>query len=88
MQPFIYLNEHEESGIAECGCRLSHDEFGNAKFIMCKMHEAAPQLVKALSDIAAYPVNGNSESDVMADALDEIENIANEALVFRKKHKF
>lgn len=47
-RPYIWLQENEASGQADCGCRLEARMDGPA-FWLCPMHKAAPELLKALS---------------------------------------
>lgn len=49
IEPYIWLQEDEEEGHAECGCRLAQEN--GAKLNLCTMHAAAPQLLEVLAVI-------------------------------------
>lgn len=46
-RPYIWLQENELSGRAVCGCELGNSSGGSAVWL-CPIHEAAPELLKAL----------------------------------------
>jgi hypothetical protein len=56
----IWLQDGEEEGTADCGCRLINDDEG-ARFIMCGTHEAAPELLEALRAAWHFIENVTSE---------------------------
>jgi hypothetical protein len=54
----IWLQEDEEEGTADCGCRLIDDEEG-ARIIMCNKHKAADQLLAACRAVIANWESGD-----------------------------
>jgi len=69
---FIWLQEDEEEGVADCGCQLINDERG-ARFIMCEAHAATQRnfldrIETLMSGVAWAP-----------DTLDQIADILREA---------
>ena len=49
-EPYIWLQENESEGSADCGCRLVADLDGRgAAMFLCPMHESAPGMLKALT---------------------------------------
>lgn len=56
--PFIHLQENESQGRASCGCLLTHDEEGNPLYFECPLHAAAPDLLKALEQVAHFLEEG------------------------------
>lgn len=63
-QPYIWLQDDEAEGEADCGCRL-HAEYqgSNAAMFLCKMHSAAPALYVALTRILHWIDAGCDPSD-------------------------
>jgi len=55
-RPYIWLQEHEQSGQADCGCKLKVGTTGAALWF-CSIHETAPELLEALRAIKAR-ING------------------------------
>ena len=50
-EPYIWLQEDESEGSADCGCRLVADLDGRgAAMFLCPMHESAPGMLKALTE--------------------------------------
>ena len=45
--PYIWLQEHEQSGQADCGCKLKVGAAGGALWF-CSLHETATELLGAL----------------------------------------
>ena len=57
--PYIWLQEQEQTGRAECGCRLTFDVPGGAgtegpAFFQCPMHDATPKLLAALEEAEEF----------------------------------
>lgn len=55
--PYIWLQENEASGRADCGCTLNRTGptgDGDPIFYQCAMHDAAPELLEALQGIFAH----------------------------------
>ena len=50
MNPWIWLQDTEDYGKADCGCELfqSHEGSG-AAVLLCPLHDAAPALLAALA---------------------------------------
>jgi hypothetical protein len=48
--PTIWLNEQEDIGVADCGCRLirDHKDTGDPAFVFCPLHDCAAKLLKKL----------------------------------------
>lgn len=53
-EPYIWLNDGEEEGIANCRCRLVCNayRFNNPAVYFCKLHQSAEALLAACQDIA------------------------------------
>ncbi len=46
--PWIWLQDSEDSGKADCGCELFQSHQGShAAFFLCRAHDAAPDLLAA-----------------------------------------
>lgn len=56
---WMWLNPHEESGEAECGCWLGYDDGHDAMFEMCILHLAADDLLEALKRAEAEITDPN-----------------------------
>lgn len=50
-EPFIWLQEDETEGAADCGCRVIDDDQG-VRVILCPLHQAAPRMIPAFKEIA------------------------------------
>lgn len=50
---YIYLQEGEGHGAAECGCRIALNFTGSPMFFQCPMHTRAPEYAAALHFISA-----------------------------------
>ena len=46
-EPYIWLQEGEDEGTADCGCHLAMDN--GAKLNFCTMHAAAEEMLEALA---------------------------------------
>lgn len=56
--PWIWLQEDEGEGTADCGCHLIMDN--GAKFSFCTMHAAAEELLATLVNVVNLPTLSGS----------------------------
>lgn len=52
IEPWIWLQEDEQEGHADCGCTLSLDD--GAKLNFCTMHAAAEELLGLLAEVLQH----------------------------------
>lgn len=51
-EPYIWLQDEEDSGMADCGCMLVLSPLSSGPaFHFCTMHAAAPELLEALEGV-------------------------------------
>jgi len=75
-EPFIWLQEDEMRGAAECGCRVSNEDGCGVRVDLCPLHAAAPKMLAAVREIAqTAPLVASGKVDPRA----RIERIAWEA---------
>ena len=51
-EPFIWLQEDEVEGTADCGCRVTDSNGQGVQVHLCALHGAAPQMLAAAREIA------------------------------------
>jgi len=49
---FIWLQEDEPKGWADCGCRVKNSDGRGVQVHLCAMHDAVPRMLDALREIA------------------------------------
>jgi len=54
-KPYLWLQENEQAGHADCGCIL-YDNYGGrgAAISFCPLHEAAGELLEALQQCSGF----------------------------------
>lgn len=52
-KPYIWLQEHEQSGKADCGCELKNQARGPALWL-CPVHSAAQDLLRVVKCMNAW----------------------------------
>ena len=78
-EPWIWLQNTEEDGQAECGCTMIRDWDGDPAFFPCPLHDAAPRLLracKAAEDLLSELADGgaeNPELDILKAAIAKAE---------------
>jgi len=62
-EPYIWLNEEEVDGLADCGCSLNRDykSSDNPAVFLCPLHEAAGKLLEAAKEMISQFI-GEGES--------------------------
>lgn len=63
-RPFIWLQEDEAEGVADCGCRVMDPDGRGIQVHLCAMHEAAPKMLAALMRVACGASNAAGKRGV------------------------
>lgn len=81
---FISMHEGEIEAMACCGCKLDYDEDGCARFFMCRVHEAGPDLLRTCEDVLEWLKTGKVDG-VGFDEPQVIEVLETEILKSRRR---
>lgn len=64
-EPWIWLQDNEDYGKANCGCELFQSfRDSGAAALLCPLHDSAPDLLAALEEIAERPAGAYSRDPV------------------------
>ena len=63
-RPFIWLQEDEPKGRADCGCRVMDPDSRGVQVHLCAMHKAAPKMLAALMRVARGASNAAGKRGV------------------------